>query len=52
MNILPQAWSGGRKIETYTYNDRQVQRIATLAVGVGFLLGLLVALLLHVPVAR
>lgn len=52
MNILPQAWSRGRKIETYTYNDRQVQRIVTLSLGVGFLLGLLASMLLHVPVAR
>ena len=51
MNILPRAWSGGRIMETYTYNDRQVAKIVTLSLGAGFLLGLVVAFLFHVAPA-
>jgi len=42
----------GRAIETYTYNDRQVARIVTLSLGVGVLLGLVLAYLLHIPSAH
>jgi len=49
MNLLPRAWTKGRNMETYTYNDRQVNRIITLSLGVGVVVGFLLALAFSIP---
>ena len=49
MNLLPRPFTNGRNIETYTYNDRQVNRIITLSLTVGVIVGFLLAVAFSIP---
>lgn len=52
MSLLPRAWSGGRNMETYTYNDRQVVRLVMIALCTGVFMGAAIASLLHFSTAN
>lgn len=51
MNLLPRAWERGRTMETYTFNDRQVQRLIAYTLFTGVIAGLVIGFALSVASA-